>query len=221
MLWSSSSLIAVGKPAGIATQSPSGVDSLETRLRNQLSPHTEYLAFPHRLDRPVSGVILVATTKRAANLLGAQFESRKVSKTYIACVSGNATSIELAWNDAILKRSDEAKVDVVNTGTEGAKACETAVEVVGYNAHNDCTVLRLSPRTGRMHQLRVQSARRGHPILGDELYGCPPNVTPSFHPLRIALHAETISFHDPKTGRLVTVSAPLDAEMDGVCCSIG
>ncbi len=220
MLWSSTNLLALNKPAGIATQSPSGIDSLEMRLRNQLGPQAEYLAFPHRLDRPVSGVILVATTKRAANLLGAQFESRKVSKTYIAIVAGDATDIELEWNDAILKQADEAKVDLVHAATVGAKSCETAVEVIGYHVQQDCTVLRLSPRTGRMHQLRVQAASRGFPILGDETYGWQPSLTTSFHPLRIALHAETISFHEPKTGRLVTVCAPLDAEMHGICCSI-
>ena len=137
VLWSSSSLIAVSKPAGIATQSPPGVDSLETRLRIQLASQTEYLAFPHRLDRPVSGVILVATTKRAANLLGAQFESRKVSKTYIACVSGNAANVELVWNDSILKRECEAKADVVDAGPDGAKDGETVVEMLGYDVHND------------------------------------------------------------------------------------
>jgi 23S rRNA-/tRNA-specific pseudouridylate synthase len=221
VLWSSGSVFAVNKPAGISTQSPGGFDSLEVRLRAQFGRQAEYLAFPHRLDRAVSGVILVATTKGSAKLLGAQFESRKVAKTYLACVSGNAAKVEREWIDATRKLSDEAKVEIVDTGAEGAKVCETNVELRGYNAQRGCTVLRLRPRTGRMHQLRVQSARRGHPILGDELYGWPANSASPFHPLRIALHAETITFHEPKTGRIVTVCAPLWAEMNEICCSIG
>ncbi len=210
ILWSGENALAVHKPAGLSTQAPNVADSLELRLRSQLGRQSEYLAFPHRLDRPVSGVILVATTRRAANLLGSQFESRKVKKTYLACVSGDAMNVDPTWTDWVRKRSDHARVDVVEADSPESKLCETNVEPLCYHSDLHCTVLRLSPTTGRMHQLRVQSSHRGHPILGDEGYGWVQPLEGErvpFEPWCIALHAESISFHEPKSGRLVRVEA--------------
>ncbi len=88
ILWDGEIAIAVNKPAGLSTQAPEGADSLESILRKQLADRSEYVAFPHRLDRPVGGVILVALRKRAARLLNEQFAARKVCKEYRAVVSG-------------------------------------------------------------------------------------------------------------------------------------
>ncbi len=220
ILWRSDHAMAVGKPAGVSTQAANEIDSLEQRLRNQLSRSTEYLAFPHRLDRPVSGVILVATSKRAANLLREQFEFRKVQKTYLALVQGeyslqrNAVGDPETWSDYLCKQPDKAMAMVVDERTPGAKKCVTRVNVVRYDSSHGCTILRLHPKTGRMHQLRVQAAYRRHPILGDLQYGWKQEndrTGNSFSPQRIGLHAETISFFDPKNGRHVSVTAPADA----------
>src|ERR1700757_4880222 len=95
ILFEDSSLLAVNKPAGLSTQLPPRIDSLERRVRERLAqqaadrgdPNAEtYLGLPHRLDRPVSGVILFAKTRRAARLISRQFERRQVKKVYWACV---------------------------------------------------------------------------------------------------------------------------------------
>jgi RluA family pseudouridine synthase len=212
VLWSSESLLVVNKPAGVSTQAPHVHDSLECRLQEQLAPNVKYLAFPHRLDRPVSGVILVATSKLAAKLLGAQFEARKIEKTYLACVAGNVDlSTDTLWIDWIRKTTDEARVDIVAANSENAKLAETYVQRLGYSPDHGCSIIRLRPNTGRMHQLRVQAAHRGFPILGDNIYGTAETVDRppfSFHPLEIALHAHTIAFHEPKRGIRTTVTAP-------------
>lgn len=227
--------MVVFKPAGLATQAPAPHPSLEAMVRNPLaiaSPSTRssdqkkstpYVAFPHRLDRPVSGVILVALTKRAANLLSQQFESRKILKRYLAWVQGDATQSSQRWQDEIRKLPDEARCEIADGNVADAKTAVTTVQAIGKN--DQATLLELSPLTGRMHQLRVQCADRGHPILGDSLYGSTvvfagdsfadhachdpvidnQNASTSYPP--IALHAWAIEFHDPANGKRVVVQA--------------
>lgn len=225
VLWAGDQVLAVFKPPALATQAPPNVDSLEARLRKQLGAQTPYLVFPHRLDRPVSGVILAATSKRAAQLLSAQFESRKIVKSYLALVQGRLPVGPGHWTDTLRKRPDEARVDVVDGADADGRFAETDVDVLGYSAAYHCSVLRMMPTTGRMHQLRVQNAHRGHPILGDALYGWDCEQTPliaqTFHPLAIALHAESIQFHSPKSGRRLTITAPPDPEWERVAATAG
>jgi len=227
VLWKSNACTVVFKPAGLATQAPAPHPSLEAMVRSALStvpPSTlssdqanpkPYVAFPHRLDRPVSGVILVALSKRAANLLSQQFESRKILKRYLAWVQGDAMKSGQCWQDAIRKLPDEARCEIAGGNVADARPAITTVKAIGKN--DQATLLELSPLTGRMHQLRVQSAHRGHPILGDSLYGsnlvfpgeslaasdCQTNA--SYPP--IALHAWAIEFHDPANGKRVVVQA--------------
>jgi len=227
VLWKSNACMVVFKPAGLATQSPAPHCSLEAMIRNDLSiaspatlsadpaNPTPYIALPHRLDRPVSGVILVALSKRAANLLSQQFESRKILKRYLAWVQGDATQSGQRWQDEIRKLPDEARCEISGGNVAGAKPAITTVHAIGKN--DQATLLQLSPLTGRMHQLRVQCAHRGHPILGDSLYGsnvvfpgqslaaADCHASASYPP--IALHAWAIEFHDPANGKRVVVQA--------------
>lgn len=193
----------VWKPAGLPTQAPPAAESLETTLARQLHHRSAYLAFPHRLDRPVGGVILVALGKRAARLLSEQFASRKVVKEYRAVVSGRLQPSEQRWSDLIVKIPDQARAEIVASDQPGAKPAETRVTVLDYDPGRDQTTLQLFPETGRMHQLRVQAAHRGHPIVGDPIYG--GSVDDATH--SIALEAIALTFHDPRNGRIVTVSA--------------
>lgn len=226
VLWKSEACMVVFKPAGLPTQSPSPHPSLEAMVRAHLadaSKPTRYVAFPHRLDRPVSGVILVALTKRAANLLSQQFESRKVQKRYLAWVQGDATQCQTQWHDSIRKVPDEARCEIAETGAADAKSAVTTIRVIEKT--ETATLLELSPLTGRMHQLRVQCAQRGFPILGDSLYGstvvfsgdshgnqdCSETIDEAHNLIAdyppIALHAWSIEFHDPTNGKRVLVQA--------------
>mgnify|MGYP006132897513 CR=1 FL=1 len=172
ILWDGEVALVVHKPAGIATQAADGIDSLETRLRHQLADRIDYLAFPHRLDRPVSGVVLVATRKRAAKLLSEQFASRKVGKLYLATVTGKVSPQLLGnWVDHLRKVAGKSHAEIVAPTDSGARLAETHAQLRRYDSSTDRSLLELAPLTGRMHQLRVQTAHRGHPIVGDWQYG--------------------------------------------------
>ncbi len=177
MLWDGGTSIVIDKPAGIPTQAPAGMDSVELRIRKQFENRTTYVACVHRLDRPVGGVLLVALQKRAARLLGTQFETRKIKKEYVAVVKGRVQNPNGRWIDHLAKLEDTAKATITSEGSSNAKLATTDTELIRYDPTMDASWLRLYPVTGRMHQLRVQAAHRGHPILGDSLYGNADNWT--------------------------------------------
>jgi 23S rRNA pseudouridine1911/1915/1917 synthase len=209
-------VVAVAKPAGLATQAPPGAASVEAWLRGTL-PDGAYVGVPHRLDRAVSGVLLLAVTPRAARKLSRQFERREIAKTYLASLTGPGVDAvtsgqEATWRDWIVKIPDEPRARIAGADEPGARAAETRVRFLGRTGPGVLGV-RLEPLTGRMHQLRVQAAARGLPIVGDTLYGASPEPTASAEPRRrpIALHAWRISYTDPDTGEIIRVEAPLPA----------
>lgn len=180
ILHSTPMFLAVAKPPGVATQAPPQFESVESLLRMQLFGTADrnaspcYLAFPHRLDRPVGGVLLAALTKRAASLLGKQFETRKVAKHYLAWVEGSVPEDRGLWVDRLRKIPGKPQCVVVRdeqVGGADSDAREAITEVTVLKRIDDRTLVELCPRTGRMHQLRVQTAHRGHPVVGDRLYG--------------------------------------------------
>jgi len=209
VIWSSDAAAVVLKPAGLATQAPAPHDSLEIRIREQFADRTSYIAFPHRLDRPVSGLILVAFTKRAARLLGEQFEARRIAKTYIALVQGHVSADSQLWTDYLRKIDDEARVEVIPeeiaaTSTD-TKLAKLQMRVIQRGDAR--TLVELCPLTGRMHQLRVQSASRGHVIIGDSQYGSEVSCEGLVDGC-IALQAAKLEFNDPVNGKRVIVEAP-------------
>ncbi len=108
ILYENGPCLAVLKPPGIATQAPPGIDSLESRLKSLLAerrqqPGNVYLGVPHRLDRPVSGVVVFGLHRRAAQRLARQFERRTIKKVYWACVEGIVQPAEGTWRDFVVK----------------------------------------------------------------------------------------------------------------------
>jgi len=221
--------MAVAKPAGLPTQAPAAYPSLESRLRASIADDpshpdsSPYVAFPHRLDRPVSGVILVARTKRVAQLLSQQFESRKVDKRYLAWVEGDPSFETTRMRNRIRKVTDRPRGEIVDGDDAGGRDAITDVRVIRRDGTNRRCLVELAPTTGRMHQLRIQCAHIGHPILGDTLYGGSASWPPDAESVRpidsdqngqrtdgIALHAWRITFHDPADGKRVTVEASPD-----------
>src|SRR4051812_28915890 len=117
-LFEDADLLAVSKPAGLLTQAPLGIDSLEVRIKRLLKERDPgegevYLGVPHRLDRPVSGGILFAQNLKAAQRMSKQFESRRVEKTYWALVEGNVEPVEGTWTDYLKKVEGEPRTVVV------------------------------------------------------------------------------------------------------------
>jgi 23S rRNA pseudouridine1911/1915/1917 synthase len=211
--------LAVAKPAPLLTQGPPGVPTLEAMARAYLKERYAkagrvYLGIPHRLDRPVSGVVLFARNTKAARRLAEQFQTRQVRKVYWAAVErsgrGDVPPAEGAWEDWLLKVKDEARSERVAPETPRARHARLRFRRLAERP--DGALLEVEPETGRMHQIRVQAASRGWPVLGDALYGArQPFGPPAERPRDrlIALHARALTFLHPIRYEPVTVTAPL------------
>lgn len=217
VLYQDAHVLAVAKPAGLATQAnrPGG-ECLETAVRDYLQPAdpaAAYLGTVHRLDRPVSGVIVWALTPRAARRLARQFERRTVQKEYWAVVEPLATppdpGYEPTWSDHLAPSSDDrGVVAVLAADAPGARLATTRVRRIGdgegpFQAPDGLVGLRMWPLTGRTHQLRAQAAHRCLPIWGDAPYGSQRPF-----PAGIALHARSIEFSHPALHRPLRIEAP-------------
>jgi 23S rRNA pseudouridine1911/1915/1917 synthase len=205
----------VMKPAGVATQAPERFDSMESRIRNYWRQIEQkegriYVGVPHRLDRPVSGALIFARHVRAASRIANQFAERRITKEYLALVEGTVQEPQGTWRDFIRKIPNTAKVELVSENEPGCSEAISNFQVIGQN--DQYTLLSVAPETGRMHQIRIQTASRGHPIAGDLLYGAhspfgPPNDDP--RSAMIALHALRLTFLNPMRKETVDVIAPL------------
>jgi 23S rRNA pseudouridine1911/1915/1917 synthase len=208
-------LIAVNKPAPLLTQAPEGVPSLEAAVKAYIKekyakPAGVYLGIPHRLDRPVSGVVVFARNTKSAQRVHAQFQDRKVRKVYWAIVEGDVTPDTGVWEDWLRKVAAEGRTVRAEPDEPGAKLATLEYRVL--RRLPGATLLELAPRTGRMHQLRVQTAWRGHPIFGDVMYGGTRPFGPPWENPRdkvIALHARQLTLTHPFTREEMTLTAPL------------
>ncbi len=196
--------LVVDKPSGLLTQSPPGIDSLERRIKDYLSatrrvPLSDvYLGIPHRLDRPASGAMLFALRKRTARKLSKQFERRQIKKTYWACATGEVKPPAGIWEDFMRKLPGIAEAEIVPEDHPEAQRARLRYRTVAAAWRQ--TWLEIQLETGRTHQIRVQAAWRGYPLLGDKQYGSVLPFGPQTDDPReraIALHARSIQFADP------------------------
>jgi len=220
VLYEQGPCIVLCKPGGLLTQAPPHIDSLERRIKAYIKqrdskPGRVYLGVPHRLDRPVSGVIVVARHVRAARRISEQFAGRTVQKTYWAFVQGDVQPDEGTWRDSMRKIPGLARSEVVDADHEGAQDAVLHYRVRYRNESGSW--LEITLETGRTHQIRLQAATRGYPILGDAMYG---SIEPfcELHAeerqRKIALHGRQLTFRHPMTREVVSISATLPAEWD-------
>jgi len=222
ILYEEGPVLAVLKPSGLLTQGPPGIDSMAVRIREFLikrenKPGSAYVGVPHRLDRPVSGAMVFAKHVRAARRLSKQFERRQVRKLYWACVGGTVEAASGTWRDTMRKIPDQPRSELVTADHPEAQTAILHYRVLGQFDWG--TWLEIELETGRMHQIRVQSAARGCPILGDEMYGSPVTFGQQHEDFRlraIALHARELGFEHPMTREAVTVTAPVTAAWHGL-----
>jgi 23S rRNA pseudouridine1911/1915/1917 synthase len=225
ILFEDNHCLAVAKSAPLLTQGvPPGIPTLEAMVKAYLKeryhkPGNVYLGIPHRLDRPVSGVVIFARNTKAARRLAEQFQNRQVRKVYRALVElspgtgGEAPPLppaEGVWEDWLLKVKEEARTECVRADTPGARRAVLRYRRLRETA--DSALLEIEPETGRMHQIRAQAAARGWPVRGDVLYGSrlpfgPPAELPRDR--IIALHAYSLTFLHPIRYEPLTVTAPL------------
>ena len=222
VLWRNENAVAINKPAGLATQAPADLESVESLLKDRWKDQHNYIAFPHRLDRDVSGVLLVALTKKSARLISQQFSTRKVQKLYRAVVVHRSACPDISnpvWVDWIRKVDGKSIAETCHSDDPGAREAQTVLQSVQTTTTPDQWRLELKPKTGRMHQLRLQCSIRGFPIVGDVKYGAPELldsdgnvvqrelVRPTGTNRRILLHAFQLDFYDPSNGKHVSVTS--------------
>jgi 23S rRNA pseudouridine1911/1915/1917 synthase len=223
--------LVINKPTNLLTQAVDGIDSVQTELekrlkeRNQNGPNP-FIGIPHRLDRVTTGVMIIARNQRALRRLSDQFASRKVKKTYHAIVPtsellSRQSSVEssIRWVDFLRKIPDQALGEVCSPDTEGAREASLTVRLLRRCAlppHRESLCLcEVVLETGRMHQIRLQFASRGMPIIGDDLYGSKiPWILGNFRSSPIALHARSVTFHHPQTAELLRFEADYPKDWD-------
>ncbi len=206
-------ILAINKPAGLLTQAPPGVPSLEAEVKAWLKerhdkPGNVYLGIPHRLDRGVSGVIVFTRNSKAAARMAEQFEQRDVRKIYWAVVEGTPDPTVGELTDWILKLPEQSRAEVVSPVTPGTRGCQLSYRVLA--TRENTSLVEIEPHTGRMHQIRVQFASRGWPVLGDVQYGS--TRSPFAEEQRIALHAHSLTFQHPVRYDPLTITAPLPSD---------
>lgn len=210
-------VLAVNKPAGLLTQGvPEGIPTLEAQVKAYLKeryakPGNVYLGIPHRLDRPVSGVVVFARNSKAAARLAEQFRERQVRKVYWAVVEGKPAAESGELIDWLLKVPDTARAEQATAKTPGARECRLAYRTL--RAVEGGTLVEVELGTGRMHQIRAQLALRGWPVIGDRDYGAQSSllVEPATDHRQepIALHARSLTILHPVRYTPLTIEAPL------------
>jgi 23S rRNA pseudouridine1911/1915/1917 synthase len=206
ILYEDNHCLAVLKPAGrLSTHFQGTEETLDRDVKAYLKekyhkPGNVFLGVVHRLDRPVSGVLLFARTSKAADRLARQFREGTVDKVYWAVVEGEVAVEAGSLDDWLLKDRRAGRVEVVEPRTPGAR--QALLHFQKRRVHGGLTWLEVRPQTGRTHQLRVQLAHHGHPIYGDARYG-------SVHTFgrAVALHARSLTFLHPVRYEPVTLTA--------------
>ncbi len=187
VLYEDNHIIAVEKPAGISTQldntkTPCLMDEVKEYLKEKYKkPGNVFLGLVHRLDKPVQGIVLFGKTSKGASRLSEQFRNHTIQKTYHAIVLGKMEQSRGELKEKINKisffaqgfgeKSDEELLEEIKKATK-TRTAELSWEVVKTNG--EYSLLKVLPKTGRFHQIRVQLANMGHPILGDLKYGNQP-----------------------------------------------
>jgi 23S rRNA pseudouridine1911/1915/1917 synthase len=210
-------LLAVNKPSGIITQgAPHGVDALIDVVKQYLrakynKPGNVYLGVPHRLDRPVSGVVVFSRNSKCAARLAEQFAQRQVQKVYWACLERPPEPAAGELVDWIYRIPDHSRVEISFEGREGAKPASLSYRVL--ERRHGLALVEIVLHTGRMHQIRIQFGSRGCPIVGDAQYGAATEfagrTSREQEGAAIALHARRLTLRHPIRYDEATIVAPL------------
>jgi 23S rRNA pseudouridine955/2504/2580 synthase len=219
-------LIALDKPAGVAVHGGSGVSFGVIEQLRRARPQAKFLELVHRLDRETSGILLVAKKRSALVALQQQFKDRETGKTYLALVQGawpaNKKVIDQPLHKYLLEGGPgegERRVKVVAKDDPDGMRAITLVKV--REKFEGFTLLEVTIKTGRTHQIRVHLASNGHPIAGDDKYG-DFELNKSLQKAgsagglkRMFLHAWRLQFTHPATGLGVEIKAEMPPELAG------
>ena len=225
-------LIAIDKPAGLAVHGGSGVSFGVIEQLRMARPEAKFLELVHRLDRDTSGILLVAKKRSALKHLQDQFRERETGKTYLAMVAGawpaNKKVLDKPLHKYLLP-DGERRVKVVARDDPDGMSSVTLVKVlrrgaaartVDSSVGAGFSLLEVTLKTGRTHQIRVHLATEGHPILGDDKYGdfelnralARSNQVTGLK--RMFLHAWRLQFNHPLSAERIELLAPLPPELE-------
>ena len=214
ILYEDKHCLVVHKPARLLTASDkTGDETLIELVRaynssRQIAGKKGYVAPLHMLDRPVSGVVMFAVSSKAATRLAEQLRTGMVEKVYCAVVEGRPMANHGELTDWLLKDHKTNLVRGVPAGTSNAKICRLGYRLLGSTA-SGLSILEIRPRSGRSHQIRVQLASRGMPILADRKYGARGEWDQDDLLGAIALHAWSLTFSHPVSKETIKVESPV------------
>lgn len=207
VLYVDNHLLAVYKPSGLLVQGdPTGDVCLLDLGRQWIKTHYHkpgrvFLAMVHRLDRPVAGVVLFGRTSKAAGRLARQFRDRTVEKQYLAVVNG-VPATDAGRLIHHIERHDRVS-KLVSTATDSSQEARLNYRVLGVDGPN--SLLQVSLETGRRHQIRIQLAHAGYPIVGDLRYGAGQPLPGR----EIALLAHVLSVDHPTRDERLILTCPI------------
>ncbi|MDO9194927.1 RluA family pseudouridine synthase [Rhodoferax sp.] len=215
-------LLAIDKPAGVAVHGGSGVSFGVIEQLRMARPQAKFLELVHRLDRETSGILLIAKKRSALTNLQDQFRERETGKTYLALVAGRWPANKKVLDKPLHKYllpDGERRVKVVSRDDADGMPSVTLVKVRD-TAATGFTLLEVTIKTGRTHQIRVHLASEGYPITGDDKYGdfdlnktlLRPGKLPSLK--RMFLHAWRLQFNHPASGERVELLAHLPSDLE-------
>jgi 23S rRNA pseudouridine955/2504/2580 synthase len=207
--------LVMNKPAGLPVHGGSGVKIGLIEALRQVREDLDFLELVHRLDRDTSGCLLLAKSRPALLSLNEALKQQRMDKRYLALVTGRWPA-RREFVSARLDRFDagngERRVRVDASG----KVARTRFAI--REALPRATLVEAEPVTGRTHQIRVHAAHAGHPLLGDDKYGSREGeaLARRLGLSRLFLHAESLTFPEPSSGRPVQIRAPLPDELEAV-----
>jgi len=220
-------LIAIDKPAGVAVHGGSGVSFGVIEQLRRARPTQRFLELVHRLDKETSGLLLIAKKRSALTALQDQFRQRQTGKTYAALVAGDWPASKKVIDVALhkyLTGEGERRVRTVEADADEGRRSITLVKIA--QRFGGFTLLDVTIKTGRTHQIRVHLAHEGHGIVGDEKYGdfalnkalSKGEGGPKFD--RMFLHARRLSFIHPVSGETIELEAPLPPECETLLAAL-
>lgn len=211
VLYEDNHLIAVNKPAGILVQGDDTGDEPLLEMarmyikRNENKPGNVFLGSIHRLDRPVSGVVLFAKSSKALTRMNKLFQDKKITKTYFALVENKPKKLNARLTNWLTKDTDKNLARAHDFEVKNSK--QAILEYFYLGTANHLYLLKVVPHTGRPHQIRVQLAKMGCPIAGDLKYGSNRS-----YGKMIYLHAGKVEFMHPVKNEPVCILCPTGLE---------